>query len=253
MTGNSLPLVSIITITYNSASTVRDTLESVLSQSYQNLEYILVDGNSTDDTLAILNAYLPEFKKRNIPVSLVSEPDDGIADAWNKGIEMSSGQIVAMLNSDDWFEENAVEKAVNCLDIHKAQLSYGICKRVDQNGDIIETMKVTFKPRRIYLNFGFSFTTCFLTRRLLEEVGGFDPRYRIAIDVDFLLRALHTGDFIRCENITFMRLGGVSTKYEYRALQEYQQALKSNRYNPILVGVFGWVKRGYLFLRKLKT
>lgn len=106
-------LVSIVTVCYNSEATIRDTLESVLHQTYGNIEYIIVDGQSKDHTLDIVEEYRPKFEQRGIPVQVSSEKDNGVYDAMNKGIAKAKGTLVGMINSDDWYEENAVERVVD--------------------------------------------------------------------------------------------------------------------------------------------
>ena len=247
------PLVSIITITYNSESSIEDTIGSLLNQTYSNIEYIIVDGNSSDKTVSIINSYTEKIKERNIMLKFLSENDEGIADAWNKGLKLATGDIIGMLNSDDWFDDNSIESAVNCLDIKKAQLSYGICYRVNDKKEVIEIMNREFNPNLLYLNFGFSYTTCFVTKKMYNTIGLYNLNYKIAIDTDFLLRAYNHGfKFIKCSNITYMRLGGVSTKFKKAALKEHQQAMMSNGFNPILIFIFGMVKKGVLILQNLK-
>lgn len=244
------PLVSIVTITYNSENTIVNTVESILNQSYSNIEYIVIDGKSSDKTLSIIDSYSSEFKERDIQVTVLSEKDKGIADAWNKGLKLAKGAIIGLLNSDDWYDKNAVEIAVKTLDLDKNQISYGICKKIDSSGKIIHVMENTFSANRAYLNFGFSHTTCFVTKKTYDAVGNFNLDYSIAMDVDFLLRSAKSDvEFIKTDTVTFMRMGGVSTANKKRALQEYQQALVKNGYNRFLIGIFGLLKRTILLLK----
>ncbi|MBD0831209.1 glycosyltransferase family 2 protein [Aestuariibaculum sediminum] len=246
-----MPLVSIITITYNSESTIRDTIESILNQTYCKIEYVIIDGASNDNTLSIINSYKETILKKGISLKLVSENDNGIADAWNKGLRLCSGNIIGILNSDDWYENNAIEKVVSCLNVDKPELSYGICKRVDIHKNVVETMDRVFNPKRIYLNFGFSHTTCFATKKLYSQIGFFKEDYKIALDTDFLLRAFKQNiKFKRCSNITYMRLGGISTNFKSKALKEHERAMLNNGFNPMLIFLFGILKRGILIKQK---
>src|SRR4051794_14825027 len=102
-------LVSIITIVYNSDKTLEDTIKSVLQQSYPHIEYILIDGGSTDQSLSIIKRY-DKF------VKWISEPDKGISDAFNKGIKMSTGELIGIINADDWYEDGAIETIVKHLE-----------------------------------------------------------------------------------------------------------------------------------------
>lgn len=104
---NKNPLVSIITVVYNGEKYLEQTIQSVIKQTYKNIEYIIIDGGSTDGTLDIINQY-----NDNIAFS-ISEKDDGLYDAMNKGIKLAKGELIGMINSDDWYEENAVEMMVS--------------------------------------------------------------------------------------------------------------------------------------------
>ena len=245
------PLVSIITISYNSQETINSTVKSILKQSYKNIEYIVVDGNSSDNTLNIVEGFRSQFEKRNINLKVLSEKDKGIADAWNKGLKLATGNIIGILNSDDWYDDSAVEIATKALDVTQSQISYGICKKLNAKEEVIHVMENEFNTSRVYLNFGFSHTTCFATRKVYEVVGNFDLSYKIALDVDFLLRCVKSKViFIKTNTITYMRMGGISTANKKSALIEYQQALRKNGYNRILIGIFGTLKKIILYLKQ---
>jgi len=101
-------LVSIITVSYNSALTIRDTIESVLNQTYSNIEYILIDGNSNDNTVGIIKSYEEKFKEKEISYKWISEPDTGIYNAWNKGLKFTTGEWIAFIGSDDCYMPDAI-------------------------------------------------------------------------------------------------------------------------------------------------
>lgn len=105
--------VSIITVAYNSEATIAGTLGSVLAQSYNEIEYLIIDGNSSDRTVEIAEGFRPQMEAKGIRFRIVSEPDQGIYDAMNKGIRLAEGGIIGILNSDDWYEPDAVETVVN--------------------------------------------------------------------------------------------------------------------------------------------
>ena len=234
MNNRKEPLVSIITASYNNEDTIRDTIESILNQSYNNIEYIFVDGLSKDRTLDIINDFEDQIVARGFKFKLLSEKDNGIADAWNKGIKLSRGEVIGFLNSDDWYERTAIEKAIKQLDVNKPQISYGICKRVDSNKNVTDIIQGRFIPLKLYFNFGFSHTTCFKTSKVYQKIGLFDTNFKIGIDTDLLLRAYkHKVDFIQCDNVTFMREGGVSLKFKELAEEEYIKALYKNKFKFI--------------------
>ena len=230
--------VSIITATFNNSNTIEDTLSSVLSQSYGNIEFIIVDGCSTDGTLELIKKREGDFKSKLTSYNLLSEKDKGIADAWNKGLKLATGDVIFFLNADDWISEKTVEKAVLCLNTNNLELVYGICNRVDEGKNYIGSFQKKFNKYKVIWNFGFSFTTCFCTKKVYDKTGGFNTNYKIAIDSDFLLRCIKNNvKFIRGSQEVYMRIGGVSTKYRSKAHQEYKQVLLDNGYSKFLVNL----------------
>ncbi len=172
--------VSIITVCYNSEKTIAQTIGSVLDQTYHDIEYIIVDGNSTDNTMKIVEAYREKFAGR---LKVVSEPDRGIYDAMNKGIRMASGELIGILNSDDYYEKNAVEIMVNAMTEDRYQILYGEM-RTWRNGkeESVGLLTHTFlRDRMIY------HPACFVTRAVYRDLGGFDLRYPSVADYDFML------------------------------------------------------------------
>ena len=148
--------VSIITASFNNVSTITDTFNSVLSQNYANIEYIIIDGCSTDGTLDVIEELSSEFKAKFKSFKLLVEKDKGIADAWNKGLKLIEGDIVFFLNSDDWISEDTVTKASKWLNINNKEIVYGTCNRVDENKNYIESFQKFFFKQRVYWDFGFS-------------------------------------------------------------------------------------------------
>lgn len=236
--------VSIITASFNNVSTITDTFNSILSQNYANIEYIIIDGCSTDGTLDIIEERSSEFKSKFKSFKLLVEKDKGIADAWNKGLKLIEGDIVFFLNSDDWISEDTVTKASKWLNINNKEIVYGTCNRVDENKNYIESFQKFFFKQRVYWDFGFSFTTCFCTKKVYEKIGGFDTDYKIGIDTDFLLRCLKNKvKFIKGNQEVYMRIGGVSTKYREKAHQEYKKSLLKNGYSKLLVNLVHLLKK----------
>ncbi len=128
------PLVSITTATYNSEKTLARTIESVLSQTYDNIEYLIVDGMSRDGTVKVAEAYQKRFQERGFAYRIVSEADGGMYDAINKGIRLSHGQVVGNINSDDWYEPYAVERAVAFMESAKCDYMYANLNIIRQDG-----------------------------------------------------------------------------------------------------------------------
>jgi glycosyltransferase involved in cell wall biosynthesis len=158
----------------------------------------------------------------------VSEPDKGLADAWNKGIKLAKGEVIGLLNADDLYHERAVEEAVAVLKGGDWALTYGDAVMFET--DIhrpVSTFNGGFKPPALYNGMGFMHTTCFVPARIYRELGGFDTRYRIAVDTDFLLRCHGKGVvFRKTGSITYMRNGGMSQKHFTSAYREYLTQLQ---------------------------
>lgn len=173
--------VSIITVCFNSEKTIRKTLESVACQTYSNYEYIIVDGKSTDHTLDIVEEYRERFGDR---MMVISEPDQGIYDAMNKGISMAKGELIGMINSDDWYESTALEDMVNSYDGTKYMILYGMQREYQQG---IEKL-CWIKNHELLDKQMITHPTCFITKVLYEDFGRYDLRYKSSADYDFMLK-----------------------------------------------------------------
>ena len=192
----------------------------------------------------MVTARKKEFIEKNIALQIVSEKDDGIADAWNKGLDIAKGEVIGLLNSDDYYDSKAIEEVLKTINPNKMELTYGICNRINDEGKIVATLDKAFNPNRVYLNFGFSHTTCFVTRATYNAVGSFDKNFQIGLDVDFLLRCLKNGvKFKKAWNITYMREGGISLKFKNKAIEEHKRALINNGYNNLLAIFFAKLKK----------
>lgn len=122
--GDTCMKVSIITVSYNSEKTIAHTIESVLAQTYSKIEYWIIDGKSSDGTVEIAESYREAFEKKDIRYHIISEKDGGIYDAMNKGIKSATGDIIGIINSDDWYEKDAVETAVDVFQKKGCDLMY---------------------------------------------------------------------------------------------------------------------------------
>ncbi|MCR5790946.1 MAG: glycosyltransferase [Lachnospiraceae bacterium] len=174
--------VTIITVSYNSEKTIERTIKSVLSQSYGRLEYILVDGSSKDGTVDIIRRYAKEDKR----VRFVSEPDQGIYDAMNKGIRMATGELIGIINSDDWYEPEAVSEVVRrFLENERRPAVYYGAMGLFQDG--LEKACLFyhhhFLPERM-----INHPSCFVAKSLYDELGVYDTRYKLVADYEFMLR-----------------------------------------------------------------
>lgn len=175
--------VSIITVCFNSSKTIRKTFDSILRQTYPNIEYLVIDGKSSDGTIDIIREYEPLFQGR---MKWISESDQGIYDAMNKGIGMVSGDLIGILNSDDYYEDDAVEIMVNAMTEERYQILYGEIRTWrDGKEEAVGLLTHTFlRDRMIY------HPACFVTKAVYRDFGGFDIQYPSVADYDFMLRML---------------------------------------------------------------
>lgn len=183
---------SVITITYNSSSTVERTLKSILSQTYKNYEYIIVDGASTDGTLEIIKKYEPLFDGR---IKCISEKDNGIYNAMNKGLLRSTGTIIGIVNSDDWLEPNALQTVFSMSKGVEDSLNTLYCGSVFfhyANGEkqLFKSNRKRFYqgiPHHSY-GFGAYHPAIFVGKNVYSSVGLFDENFKIEADTDFIYR-----------------------------------------------------------------
>ena len=207
--------VSLITVTFNSGMTLRDTIQSVLSQSFPDIEYILVDGLSQDRTIKIVKEYEPLFQNR---LKWVSEKDSGLYDAMNKGIRMATGDIIGIINSDDfYFRNDVITKIVEAFNDNNVQAIYGDVRFVNPN-NLDRTVRYYSSKRFVPSLFRFGFMpahpTFFTYRKYFDQLGYYKTNYKIAADYELLVRFLYVHrlkskylplDFMK------MRTGGAST------------------------------------------
>ena len=168
-------LVTILTPCFNSGKTIEKTLECIESQTYKNIEYIIVDGGSTDDTLAIIQRHKDKLPQ---DFKLISEKDNGIYDAMNKGIKLAKGQLIGIVNSDDSYELDTVEQVVTHFGNNRYEVIYGM-QRIYLDGEekTVVIYHHEFLPQQMITH-----PTCFVTRETYEKFGVFDTQYHSAAD-----------------------------------------------------------------------
>ena len=250
--------VSIITCTYNSAKTVADTIRSVNAQTYPNIEHIIVDGLSKDNTLEIVKQYAGE---RQV---IKCEKDNGIYDAFNKGIRMATGDIIGVLNSDDFFtSDNIIEQVVNAFNKENIDAVYGDIHFVNPdnlNKCVRYYSSKSFRPWMMRMGFMFAHPSFYVKREYYENLGLYKTDYKIAADFELLLRFV-VKNKIKCKYLPIdfvtMRTGGASTegiKSKKIINKECLRACKENNYysNIILMWLRIVYKAFELLLFKLK-
>ena len=207
--------LSIITATYNSERTLRDTMESILSQTFQDFEYIIVDGASKDATLDIIREYEPRFQGR---IRYLSEPDKGIYDAMNKGFAMATGDVIGILNSDDFFTSDDVLQTVvdgfagEYVDAVYADIHY--VNTDDLTKCVRYYSSSVFRPWMMRFGMIPAHPSFYCRKAVYDQYGFFDTNYRIAADFEILLRLIFIHRirtrYVKKDFVT-MRLGGAST------------------------------------------
>ncbi len=236
--------VSLITVSYNSAKTIVDTIQSVLNQTYKNIEYIVVDGNSSDGTVEIVKQFLNSTKgaSQGVVTKFLCERDKGIYDAMNKGLTLATGDIIGVLNSDDFYCSNTViEQVVAAFQKEDAQCLYGDLNYVDPT----DTYKIVrkwrsgdFKRENFLKGWMPPHPTFFVRKSCYEKFGTFNTQFKSAADYELMLRFLYKES---CSAIHLpvvmihMRAGGISNvslKNRIRANREDRLAWKINGLKP---------------------
>jgi len=226
--------ISIITVVWNNKETIKDAINSVLAQSYSNIEYIVVDGASTDGTVEIVKSYGDKISK------FVSEKDRGIYDGLNRGIALASGDVIGFLHSDDVYaSQNVIEEVAR---------AFGEDERLEGvYGDLIYTPKNdTSKVIRYWKSRDFEagllakgwmppHPTLFLKKDVYEKFGVFDLNFKIAADYDFMLRILSNGIKVKYvpEVLYKMRVGGASNKNIKNIINKSREDLRALKKNEI--------------------
>lgn len=220
------PRVSIVTVALNSRAHIQDTIRSVLAQHYPSIEYVIVDGGSTDGTVDVIRAYEKSLS------SWMSGPDRGIADAFNKGLAATSGDYILFLNSDDWLADpEAVSRAMQAATRSGCpEIVFGDCDVVDRDtGALLRRYDHGWSP--IAFRFGrmINHPALFTHRSYFRKYGDFDSSYRISMDFELMLRGALRSKVVHVPSvITCMRAGGVSMGNRQAAVEEIIRAMKKN-------------------------
>ena len=230
--------ISIITVTYNSEETLRDTLQSVLTQSYPNVEYIIVDGASKDGTVDIIKEYEPQFNGR---MRWISEKDKGLYDAMNKGFRMATGDVIGIINSDDLLAEpDAAEKVMRCFDENPdADAVYANLYYVAQN-DTSKIVRHWISGKQRSFRYGWhpAHPTFYVKREIYQKYGLFDLEFKFAADFELMLRLIEKHCiklFYLPEPLVRMRLGGTTSKNFTNIRKGNIECIKAFKKNGIKV------------------
>jgi len=237
--------ISIITVVKNGQEHIENNILSLLGQTYKNYEHIIIDGGSTDDTKKIINKYSLKISK------VLHEPDHGLYDAMNKGINLSSGEIIGILNSDDFFYPNALE-IVSSYFKRNSEIDF-LFGSVNKYNQIYSG----YYPRKLYWTFGFYSSHSvgfFIKRKSQLEVGLYNIKYKYSADYDLFYRMIINKKMKGCatkkdEVIGYFRSGGLTDKIKYiDYLNENTQIRLDNKQNFILVKIIHYLR----YLKRLK-
>ena len=229
--------VTIITICFNSEAVIKKTIESVLNQTYTDIEYIIIDGASKDKTVEIAESYKGTFAEKGIDYKIFSEPDKGIYDAMNKGIAKAAGELVGLINSGDFYEPQMIETAVKAYEEKPYDIFYGDINLIKDNGQIIvKKSKYDKFPTSRHWNH----PTMVVRKAYYDEIGTYKCE-GIHDDFEFFLRARKKNARITIKNITLANFmtGGASNKKSFRQCKKRcKDRFKAYRDNGY--GIWSW-------------
>lgn len=240
------PKISIVTIAYNCASKIEDTIKSVIFQKYDNKEYIIIDGASTDGTMEVVDRY-----KDFIDV-IVSEPDKGRSDAFNKGIEKATGEYIVMMNAGDLLAEDALNKFANAF-----EPGYDVIKGNTIRWNAETGFKSVERPVINYPSIPWNFLVChqstYISKSAYERFGGYLVDMRIVMDFELMLRFTQLGAKFNSidEDLAVFRMGGISQTSSKRRYEELRYAMLKNGHSHINTHIFIVYVKIRTFLRNL--
>lgn len=237
--------ISIITATFNSGMTLRDTMRSVLAQNFTDYEHIIVDGGSKDNTLDIIKELEPVYNGR---LRWVSEPDKGIYDAMNKGIRMATGDVIGILNSDDFYAENSVLNYIS-KGIEDVDIVYGDLVFVDisNTSKIIRTWTGSqYGVGDFFKGWHPAHPTFYARKRLFDKYGCFDISFDVSADFELMLRFIEkykSSNRYIPHTLVRMRMGGESTGSIKKILQGNRNVLRAFEKNGFKAPAFYMLRR----------
>lgn len=232
-------LFTIITPSYNSEKTIERTINSILSQTHQQFEYIIMDGGSTDHTVDIIKRYLPCFQGR---MHYVSEKDSGIYDAMNKGIDMARGKLIGIVNSDDFYEPDCLQTVADAYNSREPYvILYGAVRYINQKG---EELRIQICNHRGLPGDPLLHPAMFVSSSVYHDLFHFDTKYRYSSDYDFMIKAKHN------EKIAFHPVYKVLSNFQAGGVSSTKKAyLETNR----IWYHYGMISRGCYWRRVLLT
>lgn len=229
--------VTVITICFNSEAVIKKTIESVLNQTYTDVEYLIIDGASKDKTVEIAESYKDAFAEKGIEYKIFSEPDKGIYDAMNKGIAKATGELVGLINSGDFYEPIMIETAVKAYEEKPYDIFYGDINLIKDNGQIIVKKS---KYDKLPTSRHWNHPTMVVRKAYYDEIGAYKCE-GIHDDFEFFLRARKKNARITIKNVTLANFitGGTSNQKSFRQCKkrckDRYKAYRDNGY-----GIWSW-------------
>ncbi len=231
--------ISIITVVKNAEKTLEQTISSVITQKYGNIEYIIVDGGSTDGTLDIIRKYEDKISR------WISEPDQGISDAFNKGIRLASGDIIGIVSADDYLPPGALAKVAQTYKENPtADVIYGNAIFVEPYNQVQHIIRPDVGLRTIWRRQPLKHAATFVTRKAYERFGTFDLSYKLSMDYELILRFYTQGaKFVYTDAaLAAFRTGGVSTRLYGRTIKEVRDISIRYGYSLVKANMIYWQK-----------
>ncbi len=221
--------LSIITVTYNSEDTIGETMTSVLKQMYRPLQYILIDGESTDRTNKIIRELMPKFETNGIDIVMVSEPDQGISDAFNKGIELAEGEVIGIINAGDSFGNNIFMEIMR-VDWDSIDVLCGDILWKDNKNGIEYVRKSNINWDKLKFEMSIMHPSCFVKKSTYIECGVFDISFKYAMDYELLCRIYRKNKNIKYIPLVIakMEAGGISDTNIKKIKDEILQVNQAN-------------------------
>ena len=243
--------LTIITVVKNDEKNIEKTIKSIINQKKANFEYIVIDGSSSDQTLRLINKYKNNIKK------IISEKDNGIYDAMNKGIKHSTGDIIVFCNSGDTFYEDSLSKVLNIFNTENFDYVFGTVIRNYTTGKIL---KYNFNPMRIFYNFDFATAHSvgfFLKKNVYEKIGFYNTKFKCSADYDFYFRLIknkYNGTVTNKNDVIGeVASGGYSSSISFfsHILEEAKIRLhnKQNRFFVLIIFINSIIKNPIKFLK----
>jgi glycosyltransferase involved in cell wall biosynthesis len=228
------PIFTIITATFNSEKTLERTIKSLLNQSFSNFEYLVIDGNSTDNTLAILNQFKNQFDSKKIHYKFISEKDKGIYDAWNKGLSEAKGDWISFLGSDDYYLENALEKYYTVISNNKCNYVHSRVSLLNEKNCFYKVLGAKIEKKKFYNHMNIAHVGSFHHRSLFINEQ-FSLKYKSAGDYYFFLKNFEKINSFYFEDITaVMQFGGISTNVKVALKEALWVKIDSKKRNKYL-------------------